>query len=104
MIDLTKIEKPFGLLDKATQDALKAHFEGGGVVEMYGHAGWGKCTPAWCQAVTYRVAPEKHQVKLWVYLLEDGQYVGYDKPSYGFSEKIVAIKEIDVELTEGEGL
>jgi hypothetical protein len=37
-MDLTKIEKPFGLLDKATQQALKDH---GGPIEVYsGNGHW----------------------------------------------------------------
>lgn len=55
--DLTAITTPFGLLDRETQEALKAH---GGPYEMYdgGDAGWQAVTdPSWVDTCTYRVKP-----------------------------------------------
>ena len=55
MTDLTKITTPFGLLDKETQDALKAH---GGPWEMY-TGKWNDTSrlPAFFDHVVYRVKP-----------------------------------------------
>lgn len=53
--DLTKIEKPFGLLDKKTQERLKAH---GGPYQMYFSDGWKTLdVPFWSASSTYRVKP-----------------------------------------------
>lgn len=55
-MDLTKIEKPFGLLDKDTQEALKNHR---GEIEMYNPVGWRlNLHPQWSLSATYRAAPE----------------------------------------------
>lgn len=56
MMDLTKIEKPFGLLDKETQDALKAH---GGPYECFEGSIWRELSrPMWEPCTTYRVKPQ----------------------------------------------
>ena len=52
-IDLTAITTPFGLLDEATQAALKAH---GGPYEAYFYRGWGACEPGFTTSTAYRVA------------------------------------------------
>ena len=52
MIDLTKIEKPFGLLDKETQAALKAH--DGGIEWFSGHGWLYIDKPSWDAINTYR--------------------------------------------------
>ena len=55
MIDLTKITTPFGLLDKATQEALKEH---GGPYQVFSGCGWVLArVPTWQPLFTYRVAP-----------------------------------------------
>jgi hypothetical protein len=53
-IDLTAIREPFGLLDAATQDALRKH---GGPYERFGYTGWFETTPGWDAERTYRVKP-----------------------------------------------
>lgn len=55
-IDLTTIEKPFGLLDDATQVALRAYE---GPIEYFGPSGW-KRTPyrVFPRDVTHRAAPK----------------------------------------------
>jgi hypothetical protein len=63
-MDLTKIEKPFGLLDEATQQALKDH---GGPIECYSGYTWiVVASPLWSSASTYRsqAQPEKTKVEL----------------------------------------
>ena len=60
MIDLTKIDKPFGLLDAETQDALSEHFERGGAVQRFDGYGW-KPMPSdapWNGARTFRAKPK----------------------------------------------
>jgi hypothetical protein len=64
--DLTAIKTPFGLLDRETQEALKAH---GGPYELYvmpGH--WEKWPdPAWAFDRTYRVKPAPPKPRdVWV--------------------------------------
>ena len=59
MLDLTKIEKPFALLDKETQSALRAHHLSGGVIETFGVDGWVHAPlPAFICNSTYRAKPE----------------------------------------------
>lgn len=54
-VDLTAITTPFGLLDEATQEALKAH---GGPIERWGaYEGWVICPPLWQAPTVYRVRP-----------------------------------------------
>tara|TARA_R110000744_G_scaffold319880_1_gene426128 strand:+ start:520 stop:816 length:297 start_codon:yes stop_codon:yes gene_type:complete len=77
MTDLTKIEKPFGLLDKDTQDALEAAFEAGVKIEQY-NGSWGSIdtTPQWFRTVTYRAKPEPVRVVLYKTYRTDGRYFG----------------------------
>ncbi len=59
MTDLTKITTPFGLLDKETQEALRAH--GGpyeGLVGFDKAEWWEVLSPAWGANSTYRVKPQ----------------------------------------------
>lgn len=54
-MDLTKIEKPFGLLTAEEQAALKAH---GGPYQWYSSFGWTSAdSPDWQPYFSYRVAP-----------------------------------------------
>lgn len=56
MTDLTTITTPFGLLDEATQKALKEH---GGPYEIFSIDGeWAATDSAWYLSATYRVRPE----------------------------------------------
>jgi len=58
MIDLTKIEKPFGLLDAETQAAMREYNISGGKVEVFTDYGWQSAPgPAWVLTSTYRVKP-----------------------------------------------
>lgn len=62
MIDLTKIEKPFGLLDKTTQKALEEYK---GPIEYYNaNYGWVSCDPVYYKSAVYRVQPKSEQILL----------------------------------------
>ncbi|MFN7002211.1 MAG: hypothetical protein ACK4NW_02130 [Roseinatronobacter sp.] len=50
--DLTAIKTPFGLLDEATQQALRDH---GGPYEIFGTYGWSDGTPLFNPPFTVRV-------------------------------------------------
>jgi hypothetical protein len=55
--DLTAITTPFGLLDAATQETLRAH---GGPYQWFGQKGWQTTsgnTDCWVKCHTYRVKP-----------------------------------------------
>lgn len=76
MTDLTAITTPFGLLDRETQEALKAH---GGPYEIYGMFGlWEKRPdPAWAVDCTYRVKPappKPHEI--WIERDRNGLFFG----------------------------
>jgi hypothetical protein len=83
MTDLTKIEKPFGLLDKETRAALREY---DGALEVFGGARW---TSVDCVSFfpryTYRAPPRKlpeWPVGLrpewqWIAMDEDGQVYAY---------------------------
>lgn len=57
MVDLTKIEKPLGLLDAETQAALKAH---GGPYQRFLYD-WREDIPAWLDWGVYRVKPFEYK-------------------------------------------
>jgi hypothetical protein len=68
-MDLTKIEKPFGLLDKATQQALKDH---GGPYEFYQSGCWnGIINSYWVKHLTYRVQPQPEKTKVELELTQE---------------------------------
>jgi hypothetical protein len=68
-MDLTKIEKPFGLLDNDTQQALKAH---GGPYEFFSYGGWQpNDNPAWASGNTYRVQPQSEKFKVELELTDE---------------------------------
>ena len=52
--DLTAITTPFGLLDEATQEALRAH---GGWCQMWTHNGWRDTYTSFSPSGTYRLKP-----------------------------------------------
>ena len=73
-VDLTALEKPFGLLDAATQDALRAH---GGKIECLEAHGWSETHwPTWQRHLTYRVkpAPKRETVTQDGWLCDDGDF------------------------------
>jgi len=66
--DLTAITTPFGLLDRETQEALKAH---GGPYERFNALGdWCEWTPDWLPSTTYRVKPAPPKPREWWLLLD----------------------------------
>ena len=63
MTDLTAIKTPFGLLDRETQETLKAH---GGPYEMYFAEGWVEWnSPEWGNTCVYRVKPPPPKPREW---------------------------------------
>lgn len=73
-IDLTAITTPFGLLDKATQEALRAH---GGPVEQYTSCGWRPHVMhkvSYHPSVVYRVkpSPKRETVTKIAYMTSEG--------------------------------
>jgi hypothetical protein len=63
MTDLTKIEKPFGLLDESTQKALR---ECGGPWEVFDDDGWvDTADPGWFHGSTYRQKPQPPKPREW---------------------------------------
>jgi len=78
MTDLTKIKKPFGQLDKETQDALRAHK---GEFQVFLDGEWMRAFgPSLIPEATYRAAPGKlpnwpaglHGGWRWIAMNEDG--------------------------------
>lgn len=66
MTDLTKITTPFGLLDRETQEALKAH---PGAIEAFMVNGAWEVShdPSWYPSMTYRVKPAPLQPReVWI--------------------------------------
>lgn len=65
MTDLTDLKTPFGLLDRETQEALKAH---GGPYEWFSsYEGWQDCNlmPAYVPGFVYRVKPAPPKPREW---------------------------------------
>ena len=76
MTDLTKITEPFGLLDKATQEALRYHWEGG-MVEYYSSNGWkGIYNLCWLPNTVYRAKPEPVRASHYSPKYLDGRCLG----------------------------
>lgn len=70
MTDLTKIEKPFGLLDAETQIALR---ECGGPWETYSGERWRNVVlPSFVSDCVYRQKPQPREYEAWAALHEDG--------------------------------
>ena len=62
-MDLTAITTPFGLLDRETQEALRAH---GGPLEHWTGLGWHLSSdPYFASATTYRVKPAPPKPREW---------------------------------------
>jgi hypothetical protein len=90
MTDLTKIEKPFGLLDDETQDALREY---DGTIEVFTGSTWRSSIGNFDGPATYRAKPAKlpewpvglHPEWRWIAMDEDGQVYAYkEKPSRSF--------------------
>ena len=64
MTDLTDLKTPFGLLDRETRAALKAH---GGPYEVYmSHpAIWTECQLSWSEGLAIRVKPAPPKPREW---------------------------------------
>jgi hypothetical protein len=76
--DLTAITTPFGLLDAATQEALRAH---GGPYEVFTPRGFETAMEcAWSKTCTYRVkpAPKAETVSEDLWMTKTGRLIGYD--------------------------
>ena len=72
MTDITKITTPFGLLDKATQDELKAAYEVGFTIDVYTPSGWKSPAPHWNTNTVYRVKPVPVRVSFrWAFYEND---------------------------------
>jgi len=84
MTALTKIEKPFGLLDKETQDALRAH---AGSIEVFDETQWAHIDcPSFFPTHSYRAAPAKlpewpaglRPEWKWIAMEQTGEIWAYD--------------------------
>jgi hypothetical protein len=65
--DLTAIKNPFGLLDRETQEALKAHGGPYEVFTQFGWGFWGGGTPCWPEERAIRVKPAPPKPRnVWV--------------------------------------
>jgi len=57
--DLTKITMPFGTLRRKIRNALQAHDDAGGKIDVWTGAAWIAASPAWEPTHVYRVKPQK---------------------------------------------
>lgn len=73
MTDLTKIEKPFGLLDPETQKALR---ECGGPWEVFEDRWEDNPDPLFSKSFTYRQKPQPREYEAWLLIDENGDRVG----------------------------
>ncbi len=69
-MDLTAITTPYGLLDDATREALKAH--GGPYEFWHGSKGFFEAagTPVWDAVFVYRVKPQPPKPREWWIVLD----------------------------------
>ncbi len=86
MTDLTAIKTPFGLLDRETQEALKAH---GGPYEFWPSYSddWGIApndTDCWINRMIYRVKPAPPKLReVWLRTNHNGELRECDEESAG---------------------
>ncbi len=72
MTDLTKITTPYGLLDEATQKALR---ECGGPWEVVDNDGWEDIAdPGWHFGSTYRQKPQPPKPREWWLVRHDEEH------------------------------
>lgn len=96
MTDLTALTTPFGLLDRDTQEALRAH---GGPYEWFsGVSGWtvSEHDPThWHPAYTIRVkaAPPKPR-EWWVTQDDRGKLLVFDKPVRDDVHEVIHVREV----------
>jgi len=66
--DIFNIEKPFGMLDEATQEALLTY---DGEIEIYNHNGLWQVTriPGWIESTTYRAVPKPKRETVTAHLV-----------------------------------
>jgi hypothetical protein len=84
MIDLTKIQKPFGLLSPKTQKRLIAHRLAGGTLHLLGQGGWRDIDKdAHIHSyITYRAKPDPEPTKPdapWEFLPKWATCIAADK-------------------------
>ena len=93
MTDLTAITTPFGLLDRETQEALKAH---GGPYQDLADDGWQHVSrPSWGFTRTYRVKPAPPKPREWWRSESDGQtYLCEPHDKAAFMDGYVRVREV----------
>lgn len=93
MLDLTALEKPFGLLDVATKQALQTH---GGPWEVFIDGKWQpKTTYRWQPAYAYRVKPPIKAARTpreW-WISGDGRVFAYP-PKPGRLPEAIHVREV----------
>ena len=78
-LDLTAITTPFGLLDAATQDALRAH--GGPYEAFVAHGGWFTCLPEFAypdRVIRVKPTPKRETVRVQKFVDEWGNVTQSD--------------------------
>jgi hypothetical protein len=99
-MDLTKIEKPFGLLDAETQEELRAH---GGPYERFDGYEWVSCgiNDSW-MATVYRVKPAPPKPREWFLVQNSTQRFAFESAAdardcaiktTGFAE-VIHVREV----------
>jgi hypothetical protein len=94
MYDLTKIDRPFGLLDEATQKALR---ECGGPWEYYGLGGWLSCdvVPDFYDGMTYRQKPKPPKPRdFWLCADTDRPWMVLDRKPQTNWDTIIHVREV----------
>jgi hypothetical protein len=97
MTDLTAITTPYGLLDDATREALKAH---GGPYQVwdpsYVHQ-WYIVTdlPRWVERLVYRVRPSPPKPREWWVTSDDrGKLLVFDTPVRDDVHEVIHVREV----------
>lgn len=99
-IDLTAITTPFGLLDDATREALKAH---GGPYEVWFQdpSRWEEWeSPSWSNSIVYRVKPSPPKPREWWLRMDSkGRICGTDPvegdpPPNWNMEAVIRVREV----------
>lgn len=79
MIDLTKIDKPYGMLDAESQKRLKDAFKAGEAVEMFrAGLGWCRAGAIFVPSAVYRLMSTTKPVIDWSHVGKGFKYLAVD--------------------------
>lgn len=100
-MDIYSLEKPFGWLDEATQQALKDHYNSGGKLEIYAADGWvtrskgDGCLVGWYKALVHRAVKKPEVTEKTLYGNKDSFWYNWYDDDQGDPTHKIAFNIVD---------